>query len=489
MSTLRIRGIYAAALTQLFRQYSPAWEIVQPDDEVRARLEQAWRMDSPDVDIDDEPDEQGRREVIRISGAADAVTQVLRILQQQCFDVITHQESLQIGAIYMGLVGLCSPARRRAIVYLGERLAGILPLRYEDRTLRVGTYLPVRIAAPPVEGDDRPELSTSITVPGLYAVLTSTPSVRLSKQITDAEQQERLKRLGEAQDTRGWGVIWRTAAQHVQDDVLTAELQHLSQEARALRERLQATTTVGYVQGGDIVARVFLPGHAKAVCDTWRTAYLPTLPGHHKYKAQGDVYSATVDALEKELPADELRARTRTLSVLASIDAMQQPIQNQVRLLVRNLQGGRQEKGSGQLAAFDIHAGWVELHQPLRHKDAYPAGFPIDKQPGDYTLARFQEGSWSYTSRFYSRTKAWKGDYACLTTPIAIFADQVHVVDVHVAVWRTPQHAPALRGLETLQQLQQQGVATAALVAKIRAEGEKLLQEWQQTAAGEDSMP
>jgi len=480
MPTLRIRGIYAAALTQLFAPYHTSWELVQPEDEIRAHVAHDWRMDSPDVDIDDAPDEQGHRDMIRVSGTPEAVTQALSILQQQCFDVITHQQTLQLGAIYLGLVGICSQARRRAIVYLGEGLAGVLPLRYEDRALRVGTYLPVRIAAPLAEGDNRPEISTSITVPGDYAVLTSAAAIRFSKQITEADQQERLQRLGAAQDTGGWGIIWRTAAQHAEEQVLIAELQRLAQEAHALRERLRTTPTVGYVQGGEIVARVFLPGHAKAVCDTLRATLLPTLPAHHKYKAQGDVYSATIDALEKELPPEELQARTRTLSVLASVNAMQAPIHNQIRLLVRDLERGVQDHGTTQLVAFDLHAGWVELRQALPHKDAYPPDFPIDKQPGDYTLTRFQEGSWSYTMRFYSRTNDWKGDYACLTTPIAIFADQLHVVNVHVAVWRTPQYAPALIGMETLQRLQQQGVVTAALTAKMQTEGEKVLEEWRQ---------
>lgn len=481
MPTLRIRGLYAAALTQMFRQASADWEIVQPDDEIRARLAQSWRMDSPDIDIDDEPDEHGRRTVIRVSGPAEVVTRAVQILQQHCFDVMTYQESVQIGAIYVGLVGLCSQARRRAIVYLGDGLAGIVPLRYEERALRVGAYLPVRIAAPAAEGDYRPELSTSITVPGYYAVLTSATSVRLSKQITEPEQQERLKRLGEAQDMGGWGIIWRTAAQHADDHLLVAELQRLSQEARALRERLRTQSTVGYVQGGDLVTRVFLSGHARAVCDMLRAAYLPTLPGHHQYKAQGDVYSATVDALEKELPPEELRARTRPMSVLASVNAMQQPIQNQVHILAYRPQGGWQEHGTEQLVAFDIHAGWVELRQALRHKDAYPTDLPIDRQPGDYTLTRFQEGSWSYTVQFYGRQNDRKGEYACLTTPIAIFADQLHVVDLHVAVWRTAQHAPTLIGLDGLQRLQQQGIITTALVEKIQAEGEKIVHEWRQT--------
>ena len=45
MITLRIRGLYAAALTSLFRQYPEECEVVQPDDEVRARLPMAWGME------------------------------------------------------------------------------------------------------------------------------------------------------------------------------------------------------------------------------------------------------------------------------------------------------------------------------------------------------------------------------------------------------------------------------------------------------------
>jgi hypothetical protein len=482
MPTLRLRGVYAAALTQLFRQSSPPWELVQPDAEVRSRLDAPWRMESPEIDIADDADDHGRHDVLRISGPAEGVEQALRLIQQHCFDVITSQDHFQVGAIYMGVVGLCSQARRRAIVYMGDQQAGVLPLRYEDRPPRVGTYLPVRIAAPPAEGDDRPQLSMSITVPGQYAVLSSVAAIRLSKQITDPLHLERLQRLGEAQDTSGWGIIWRTAAQHVDDQVLRAEIQQLAQEARQLQARLQ-TTTVGHIRGGEIVARLYLPGHAKAVCDTLRAQLLPTLPGHHKYKAQGDVYGTTVDALEKELPADVLHSRTMTLRVLSSVDAMQPPMQNRLRVLVRTVQGTLQEQEVGEQIAYDIDAGWVELRQTVPHKEAYPPALRLDKQPGDYTVTRFQEGSWSYTRRFYGRQGAWKGDYAALTTPIAIFADQLQVVDLHVAVWRSVEHGPELTGLKTLQQFQQQGLITAALVQKVQAEGAALLQQFQQAGA------
>ena len=156
-------------------------------------------MVSPDVDIDDAPDERGRRETIRIAGATEDVRLALTELQRHCFDVIVHQDSQQIGAIYLGLVGIVSRERRRATVHLGNDVVGVLPLRYEDRDMRVGTYLPVRIAALPTDSEGYPELSTSITVPGHYAVLTSAGAVKLSKQITDPQHQERLQRLGDEQ--------------------------------------------------------------------------------------------------------------------------------------------------------------------------------------------------------------------------------------------------------------------------------------------------
>src|SRR5678815_4945245 len=79
MITLRIRGLYAAALTSLFRQYPHVCEVVQPDDEIQTRLHQAWRMDSPDVTLDDQPDARGSRDTIRVAGPADAVEQVLQL--------------------------------------------------------------------------------------------------------------------------------------------------------------------------------------------------------------------------------------------------------------------------------------------------------------------------------------------------------------------------------------------------------------------------
>ena len=476
MTTLRIRGLYAAALTALFRQHHQDWEIVQPDDEVRACLPEDWRMDSPDVAIDEQPDSQDVRDTLRLSGSSDGIERVLSVLQRHFTDVIMRRSGMQVGSMYLGLVGLVSRERRQSIVYLGGQLSGTLPMGPDDRGPEIGARIPVRIETLGNGPDRRPQLSAVLTVPGRYAVLSMTPAVRISKQITSAGARERLQQLGQSQETNGWGIIWRTAAQNAADDVLSEEIQDLVQQAGDLRGRLSGAKALGYLYGGDVSTQVEMPGDAKRLCDHLRAEFLPTLPGHHKYKAQGDVYGATVDALEKELPAEVLRNRTAPLGVLASVNAMQSPLRDTLRVRMHRLRENAATQYDGQRVAYDLDAGWVEVRQELRNRDSYPDGLRLDKRPGDYVVTRFQEGSWHYVTRFYGRQGAWKADYAGIATPTAIFSDQLRLVDLGVSVCHSPEQPAELIGVELLQEQQKQGLVGAALVSKVLEEGEALIQ-------------
>lgn len=487
MTTLRIRGLYAAALTSLFRQHHQDWEIVQPDDEVRACLPGDWRMDSPDVAIDERADAQGVRDTLQLSGSDDGIERVLSILQQQFTDIIMRRSGMQVGSMYLGLVGLVSRERRQSVVYLGGQLSGTLPMAGpDDRGPEIGARIPVRVEALGNGPDKRPQLSAVLTVPGRYAVLSMTPAVRISKQINSAAARERLQQLGQSLQTNGWGIIWRTAAQNAADEVLSEEIQDLVQQSGDLRERLSGAKALGYLYGGDVSTQVEMPGDAKRLCDHLRAELLPTLPGHHKYKAQGDVYGATVDALEKELPAEVLRNRTAPLGVLASVNAMQSPLRDTLRVRMRGIRDGAAMQYEGQRVAYDLDAGWVEVRQELRNRDSYPAGLRLDKRPGDYTVTRFQEGSWHYVTRFYGRQGAWKADYAGIATPTAIFSDQLHLVDLGVSVCHSPEQAAELIGIESLREQQKQGIVGAGLVSKVREEGAAVLERLRQEGSGSE---
>ena len=173
----------------------------------------------------------------------------------------------------------------------------------------------------------------------------------------------------------------------------------------------------------------------------------PRCQGHHKYKAQGDVYGAIVDALEKELPPEVLRTRTASLNVLSSLDAMQLPIHNQfcVSSCATSMGASRRPVKASVWPMIWRPAGSMCVRLSGR-PESYPPDLHLDKQPGDYSVTRFQEGSWSYVTRFYGRDGTWKGDYASVTTPIAIFSDQLHLVNLHVTGKYSPSQPPETDG-------------------------------------------
>ena len=291
--------------------------------------------------------------------------------------------------------------------------------------------------------------------------------------------------LGDLQETSGWGIIWRTAAQNAADDALSDEIQELVRQAGDVRERLSGAKALGYLYGGDVSTQVEMPGDAKRLCDQLRTELLPTLPGHHKYKAQGDVYGATVDALEKELPAEVLRNRKAPLGVLASVNAMQSPLRDTLRVRMHGVRNSSATHYEGQRVAYDLDAGWVEVRQELRSKDSYPEGLRLDKRPGDYIVTRFQEGSWHYVTRFYGRQGAWKADYAGIATPTAIFSDQVHLVDLGASVCQSPDQAAELVGIEAVREQQKLGLVGSALVDRVQEEGAALLERLRQEGSSQ----
>ena len=167
---------------------------------------------------------------------------------------------------------------------------------------------------------------------------------------------------------------------------------------------------------------------------------------------------------------------------------MQLPIHSQLRFLVRDFAGSSAEAGEGQRLAYDLEAGWVDVREAIPGPEDYPPDLHLDKQPGDYAVTRFQEGQWSYVTRFYGRDGTWKADYASITTPIAIFSDQLHLSNLRVTVKHSLLQPPVMQGLEALQDLQRQRVVSADLVHKVQTEGEALLQQWS-AAAAQDVQP
>ena len=136
-------------------------------------------------------------------------------------DIIIRRSGMQVGSMYLGVVGLVSRERRQSIVYLGGQLSGTLPMGPDDRGPDIGARIPVRIEALGQRARRAPAVERRAHRAG--------PLRGFEHVFCRAHQQ--ADHLGSRrangceysaneQETNGWGIIWRTAAQNATDDVL-----------------------------------------------------------------------------------------------------------------------------------------------------------------------------------------------------------------------------------------------------------------------------
>ena len=85
---LKIRGIYATALTRLFLDMG--YGIINPSQEIRERFQISAREATEDISICDRDDRQG----IQISGRKTAVEELIHRLWQVLLDVVVRRESV-----------------------------------------------------------------------------------------------------------------------------------------------------------------------------------------------------------------------------------------------------------------------------------------------------------------------------------------------------------------------------------------------------------
>jgi len=89
--------------------------------------------------------------------------------------------------------------------------------------------------------------------------------------------------------------------------------------------------------------------------------------------------------------------------------------------------------GKGKVTKSDPQRGLIEIKRELRPGGKYD-GLAIPKEPGDYAITEFQEGSWSYKTAYYSKEDKLKGEYYNINTPIEIYPDKVRYVDLEIDV-------------------------------------------------------
>ena len=149
------------------------------------------------------------------------------------------RETSLVGNIYTGRVKHILRNIEAAFVEFAPAKTGYLSLRDNGLAdLREGAELAVQVEKDAVKTKE-PVLTANLSFSGRYTVVTAVRRQRaLSARITDNEERERLREILEKYDHPEFGIIARTEAAGVPEEMILAEAESLTSEARSVLEKI-----------------------------------------------------------------------------------------------------------------------------------------------------------------------------------------------------------------------------------------------------------
>ncbi len=157
-------------------------------------------------------------------------------------ELIVAQGQYQIGDIFLGTVENVLPGIDAAFINIGEsdkngfiHVSDLGPLKLKKGTFGITELLEpkqkvlVQVMKEPT-GSKGPRLSGSISIPGKYLILQPYgQGVNISRKINTETERNRLKALGVLIKPPGTGLLFRTEAENIKEELLIEDLENLIQ--------------------------------------------------------------------------------------------------------------------------------------------------------------------------------------------------------------------------------------------------------------------
>ncbi|MFC7155703.1 DUF402 domain-containing protein [Halomarina halobia] len=407
---VRVRGIYATALTRLLRGDH---EIVQASEPIRGRFDADLPTRPAAVAVETTYDRQG----VGVSGRAERVASIAAELRGVGVDAFAWDDPAPEGAISDAAV--TDTRGGGAVLDLGDA-EGYLPFDRADGYVETGDAVRVQVAAgEPPWSDRAPECTTRVEVGNGLA--------RLVRGASGGGASVDLASLLPTDPREGWAVRWDERADDADLDALGAALADLDERAERLDEAL--SDEVGAprrLTDGRATAWVWFGRESRFALDEHRRAVAATMPGHHRTKAHASAASAAVDFAEAVCePGGEFpfAAVTRQFGPREGDTVALEHGKPDGRLLVL---------GRGEVTDYDPEGG-ITVEREMTPGGRYDA-LGVERRAGDVAITKLKEGRWWYATVYRGADGERRGTYVNVCTPVELFPDAARYVDLHVDV-------------------------------------------------------
>ncbi len=191
-------------------------------------------------------------------------------------ELIVAQGQYQIGDIFLGTVENVLPGIDAAFINIGEsekngfiHVSDLGPLRLKKGTFGITELLEpkqkvlVQVIKEPT-GSKGPRLTGSISIPGKYLILQPHgQGVNISRKINTETERSRLKALGVLIKPPSTGLLFRTEAEKINEELLIEDLEQLIQQWENILKVSEASNPPNLIKRDDDFSLKILRDHIK----------------------------------------------------------------------------------------------------------------------------------------------------------------------------------------------------------------------------------
>ena len=179
-------------------------------------------------------------------------------------ELIVAQGQYQIGDIFLGTVENVLPGIDAAFINIGEsekngfiHVSDLGPLRLKKGTFGITELLEpkqkvlVQVIKEPT-GSKGPRVTGSISIPGKYLILQPYgQGVNISRKINTETERSRLKALGVLIKPPSTGLLFRTEAEKIKEELLIEDLEQLTQQWENILKISEASNPPNLIKRDD----------------------------------------------------------------------------------------------------------------------------------------------------------------------------------------------------------------------------------------------
>ncbi len=463
LTTVRVRGIFATALTILLRR--KGFLIVDTSKVLQERL------GIPQVNVpamvtvkstDERPDE-----LLIFGYPKERAEEVLNSLLEELRFVSVRRSRYGNNTVVAAKTVLQD---ERCHITLPDGRNYVYPreLCGEDPI----TLLTI-VHDPPPGRPSKPVIRKEVRAVGDY-VIVSKPGdgVSFSEHIRDRDRMTELLLIAvETIDTKQFHVHFRSNSKSAPPEAIRQELIELTRKIEEVQSEKYDEPRV--VLEGEFLALLYVPRPAKDYLDDLRASVYPTIKFHHTLKSFGNQESLLVDCAESSHKLyGEPQPKNGSIIMGFLVD------KHPKRTVI--IDHRRPDGSQIRLGPFSIESVIVEedrvkllLNRVFRQRGEYDA-LGVIKEPGDRGRSIVDTSKWYIIHEYISADGRLKGVYANINTPPEVGLGRVKYLDLYVDVVKRPGSPAEIVDIEELTSAYEAGNITRELYERAVEEAERL---------------